>query len=721
MSVRRIVYLLLAVLFACRPAPLEAQAAGTIRGVVLLKSKGIGLHNASIRIPQLGRVTDTGEDGSFEFQNVPPGTYDVMATMPSMNGGAQSVTVQAGGTAALTFDLEISGVRQEVTVTASGREELTIDAFQTVTSLDALELSQNPATSLGDALDNQPGVAKRSSGPGSSRPVIRGFDGDRVLVLQDGAPAGGLGYQSGDHAEPVNTSTLERVEVLKGPATLLYGSNAIGGVVNAVSSESNIHEHPHEGLRGFASGFGGSNNNEAGGSVSFDLGVRNWRIFGDGGAQRAGEYGNAEGTVANTQTRIGNGQFGVGRSSERGFFGAAGGYDDGLYGIAGEEAQIDFRRYNARFTGGLTKLGGGLDSFRTTVSYTDWKHSEIEDGAVATTLKNRQVTYRGVFDQKKGETLTGSFGVSGVFRDYEAVGEEALSPPTTQRSIAAFALEEVSLGAARLQLGGRIDRVAYTPEGAAARRFTGLSGGAGVHVGLWNNGAFVANFTSSYRPPALEELYNNGPHPGNNAFEIGSDGLENERSNGLDLAVRHFDSRIHSEWSFFYYDIRRFVYLAAAGTVQDGLNVYNYAQADSRFVGTEAVLDVALHSALWLNLGLDTVNARIKDPETPLPRIPPVRGRAGFEVRWRGMSLKPEVQMVRAQKGVFALESETPGYSVFNLKGSYSIVRQHAIHMLSANAFNLGDRVYRNHVSFIKDEAPGIGRGLSLSYSIRFF
>src|SRR4029453_4138215 len=184
----------------------------------------------------------------------------VVATMPAMDGASQSVTVTAGGTAMANFQLAIASVRSEATVTPSVRHQLTIDAFQTVTSLDALELSQKPAVSLGEALDGQPGIAKRSSGPGSARPVVRGFDGDRVLVLQDGAPAGGLGFQSGDHAEPINTSTLERLEVLKGPATLLYGSNAIGGVVNAISTKTNIHEHRHEGSHGLVSGFGGSKN-----------------------------------------------------------------------------------------------------------------------------------------------------------------------------------------------------------------------------------------------------------------------------------------------------------------------------------------------------------------------------------------------------------------------------------------------------------------------------
>jgi iron complex outermembrane receptor protein len=699
-----------------------AQSGGTISGSVTLKGESLALHNASVRITQLGRATDTKEDGTYEFKDVPAGTYDVAVTMPAMDGVSKSVTVTAGSAATASFELAIASVRSEVTVTASGREQLTLDAFQTVTSLDALELAKNPATSLGEALDDQPGIAKRSFGPGSSRPVVRGFDGDRVLIMQDGAPAGGLGFQSGDHAEPVNTSTLERVEVLKGPATLLYGSNAIGGVVNAISSETNVHEHAHEGVRGFASGFGGSNNKEAGGAVSFDVGAGDWRIFGAGGAQRSGVYKAGGGEeISNTQSRVANGQIGFGLNTGRAFFSASGGYDKGLYGIASEEATIDFRRYNTRFTGGVKDLDGAISGFRATVAYTDWQHAEIEDGEIGTTLKNKQFTYRGVFEQRKAGKWSGSFGFSGAFRDYEAIGEETLSPATKQRGIAAFVLEEVQVERAKFQFGGRFDHTRYSPDGGTRRTFNGASGGAGLHVDLWSNGAFVTNFTSSYRAPAMEELYNNGPHPGNLAFEIGDETLKNERSNGIEFSLRHQDSRVHAEANFFYYDIRDFVFLNPTGDVEDDLNVFNYAQANSRFVGTEASLNVGVHENLWVNLGVDTVDAKIKETDMPLPRIPPVRGRAGVELRWKGLSIKPEMQVARDQEKVSTLETRTPGYAVFNLKGSYTLVKQHATHVLSVNAFNLGDRLYRNHLSFVKEEAPEIGRGISFGYALRFF
>ena len=710
-----------AVLFIAS-SPSFAQTSGTIRGSVTIKGREtVGLHNASVRILQLDRVADTAIDGTYSFAEVPPGSYVLSATMPAMQGASRPVTVIAGETTIVDFALDIAAVRSEVTVTASGREELTLQSFQTVTSLDAMELARTPAASLGEALKNQPGVASRDMGPGSSRPVIRGFDGDRVLVLQDGSPAGGLGSQSADHPEPVNTATVERVEVLRGPATLLYGPNAIGGVVNAVSVETNLHEHAHEGLQGFLSGFGSSNNESAGGSISFDYGYRGWRFFGNGGAQRSGSYNSPLGEVPNTGTRMANGQLGIGLNrGERYFFSASGGYDDGLNGILGEDASIDFRRYNGRANVGV-RLSGPIETIRANASYTDWSHSEIEEGAVATTLTNRQFNYRGVFEQRQDAYWTGSFGVSGMSRDFDSQGDEVLTPRTDQKGFALFALQEIGKEKLRFQLGGRLDHVRYTPELLTARSFSGMSAGAGIHAGLWEEGALVVNFTSSWRAPALEELYNNGPHPGNLAFEIGRDSLSRERSNGVDASVRHHAPRLRAEVNVFRYAIDDFVYLAPTGDVQDGLNVFEYSQDDANFAGAEATLNVALHDLLWLNLGFDTVKAELSRTNQPLPRIPPLRGNAGLEFRWRGLSVRPEVQTATAQNNLASFETRTSGYAVFGIRGFHSIVRQHTIHMVSINFFNMGNRLYRNHVSFLKEDGPEIGRGINVSYSLRFF
>ena len=243
----------------------------------------------------------------------------------------------------------------------------------------------------------------------------------------------------------------------------------------------------------------------------------------------------------------------------------------------------------------------------------------------------------------------------------------------------------------------------------------------------------VGNYTHSYRSPALEELYNQGPHPGNATFEIGDPNLKRERSDGIDVALRHQAGRFRGEANYFYYHIDSFVFLAPTGNLNDDLIEAEYLQTGSRFTGGEVSADVELHKDLWLLTGLDLVNAEIDSgvasrttglvtpAGTPLPRIPPLRGRVGLDFRFKGFSLRPEALMASAQDRFFPTETRTAGYTTFNVHASYSIARQHMVHVISLAGFNLGNRLYENHLSFIKNIAPEIGRGVRVAYTVRFF
>ena len=248
-----------------------------------------------------------------------------------------------------------------------------------------------------------------------------------------------------------------------------------------------------------------------------------------------------------------------------------------------------------------------------------------------------------------------------------------------------------------------------------------FSAGIGARFDIGTHGAFVANFTSSQRAPALEELYNFGPHVGNLAFEVGNPYLEPERSNGLDFSFRHHHERLHINASFFYYDINNFIFLQSSGEVVDGLLEGDYEQGDSRFVGAEFRFDSSLHEKLWLNLGLDLVNAELTQLNQPLPRIPPIKGRIGLDFRHRGFSFHPQLVMASRQDSVAPTETPTAGYAVLDLKASYTIPAQHFLHQFAVNVYNVGDRFYQNHLSFIKELAPEMGRGIRFSYTVRFF
>ncbi|MYB51633.1 MAG: TonB-dependent receptor, partial [Acidobacteriia bacterium] len=198
-------------------------------------------------------------------------------------------------------------------------------------------------------------------------------------------------------------------------------------------------------------------------------------------------------------------------------------------------------------------------------------------------------------------------------------------------------------------------------------------------------------------------------------------GLLAERGNGIDLSLRQQAERVDGEVNFFYYDFSNFVFPFATGEEEDGLPVVHFEQRDSRFTGAEARLGIGLHQTMRLNLGMDLVDARATLTRTPLPRIPPLRGRVGIEYRRRGLSIRPDLVLANRQSQTFDLETPTAGYAVLDLRASYTIPTRGAIHQLSANVFNIGDRLYRNHSSFIKDLAPEIGRGVRFSYMVRFF
>ncbi|MBL8151245.1 MAG: TonB-dependent receptor, partial [Blastocatellia bacterium] len=336
-------------------------------------------------------------------------------------------------------------------------------------------------------------------------------------------------------------------------------------------------------------------------------------------------------------------------------------------------------------------------------------------------FNNDEISYRAVFEQRKVGRFSGSFGFSGFNRDYETIGAEALAPPVDQNNFAFFGLEQISFEKAQLQFGGRVETNRYNAEGLRDRTFTGFSGAAGIRVPVFEGAAFVANYTYSYRAPALEELYNNGPHIGTLTFEVGDVNLRRELTNGIDLSFRYAGKRFRSEVNFYYYDIDSFVFLAPTGDIEDGLPVANFAQADSRFVGTEVGMDYKITNFLFLNAGLDAVDAEIKNTDSSLPRIPPLRGRIGLEANYKGFSVRPEVLMARSQNQIFSTETRTPGYTVVNLRASYTLLQKHAAHVFSVNGFNLGDRLYFNHTSLIKDLAPEIGRGVRFTYTVRFF
>ena len=802
---KRMLFAVVAALLAVSATHGEETAA--IEGTVLLAQTGEPVAGATVILLETGASTTADRQGEFQFEGVQPGRYHLHAQIESaLEGASGAIDVAPADTAQVQLLLSFPTLNTQITVSAAGRTESAFESFQSTHSLTSLELAraEKIAAGLGEVLGTQPGtgIAQRGFGPGSSRPIIRGFDGDRVLIMADGLRTGSISSNSGDHAETFNPLAFDRLEVVKGPATLLYGSNAMGGVVNAVSGHAGFVSHP-DGLQGYIQGSAGTGNALAGGAAGFDYARGPWRFWGGGNGIRTGDYSTPTGAVENSRTRSENGYGGFGWFGERGFVSVGVRANDAMYGNPfagefhghhhheedehhheGEEAgedhaedehedeheeelriDLEMRQQAYQVNWGLRNLGPALENFVMKLAYTTYQHEEVEfegdQRRIGTRFDNDQVVYRGVFEQNRRGPLTGRFGFWGMERDYSAAGEEALAPPIDQRSFALFALEEFDFERVKLQFGGRLETSRYNPafaerahghdpheeegeepheegEGphagedeehhheeevpdAIPRRFTGGSAAVGFQADLWQGGAFVANYSHSYRAPALEELYNLGPHVGTLIFEVGDPGLSAERGNGIDLSLRQQAGRVDGEFNLFYYDFSNFVFPFATGEEEDGLPVVHFVQRDSRFTGAEAQVGIGLHQAVRLNLGMDLVDARATLTRTPLPRIPPLRGRVGIEYRRRGLSIRPELVLANRQSQTFDLETPTAGYAVVDLRASYTIPTRGTIHQLSANVFNIGDQLYRNHSSFIKDLAPEIGRGVRFSYMVRFF
>jgi len=760
------------------PAAAPAQTSGgTIRGTVSLAQNNQPVHGAIVLVTELRRTVTTDEAGQYEIANVPPGTYEVLAQREHLTTERKQVTVTAEQAATADFSLAI-GVHEELTVTANPTgESTTFEAFNAITSLDSVELTENRGATLADSLETLPGVSKRTFGPGSARPIIRGFDGDRVLIMQDGVRTGDLSSQSGDHGVTIDPAGLQRLEVVKGPATLLYGSNAIGGVVNAITPQEAFRSNPFSGVLGQASVDAGSANTQAGGAGSVQVGRNGWLVWAGGGARRTGDYDTPEGTVENSATRLANGSGGFGWAGTRGFFSFGAQIEDGRYGIpfAGEfhhheeeeghegeegaeegeeegeeehhlDVDIESTRQDYRFDAGFRNLTGAIQGVRGSLTYLDWQHDEIEieEGTetLGTAFSNDTFVYRAEAEQATRGRLSGRFGIWGQARDYLATGAEALAPHTTQNAFAAFAYEELNFGRWRLQFGGRLEHNGYdaderpeavphegeeeeeeehAPPEPRDRSFTGFSGSAGFHADIGATSAFIVNLTRSVRAPALEELYNFGPHVGNLAFEIGNPDLDQESSFGLDVALRRRAGPVHGEVSAFVYRIDNFVFLDFTGEIVDGLREAEYLQGDSRFAGLDSSAGFELGRGAHLNVGLGYVRATLTDTDEALPRIPPFHGSVDLEVPWRQITFKPELVWAADQDRTFRDETPTAAYALFNVGAIWQMSTGHATHVLAVKAYNLFNETYRLHTSFIKDLAPEMGRGIRATYTVRFF
>lgn len=736
---------------------------GTIEGRVATSDGGV-VEDAEVLVAELRRRTLVGADGTFRFEGVPAGTYLLEAVSARYGNAVDRVTVAAGGTAQVELVLDLTVHRDEILVTASPDVRSRYEVAQPTSVMSREELQERVQPTLGETLSNEPGVTSTFFGQGASRPVIRGLGGDRIRVLDSGVGAGDASTTSPDHAVSIDPLSAERIEVLRGPATLLYGSSAVGGVVNVIDNRI-PDELPGEAFGGTVELRGGTVSDERGGFGQLGGGVGRfaWHVdflkratddyeipgFAESRAVREAEEEGGQdegeeafGFVPNSATESESGAVGFSYVGDHGFLGVSASGLETLYGIPGgahahegdeseegaeEEAiriDLEQRRYDLR--GSVTRPLGIFRGVNVRFGVTDYEHRELEGAEVGTRFLNDSWEGRIELLQNALGPLSGSLGFQALSRDFEAIGEEAFVPPTQTDSWAVFAFEELERGPWRFQFGGRYENqdVTAETEGLDHRSLSGLSGSLGIVWQADEDYSVGVSLARSTKLPNAEELFSNGPHIATRAFEIGDPNLKEETSLGVDVTLRKSNGPLTGELTFFTNRFDDYIFESATGEEEDGLRVFRYVQRDTEFQGAELTGVWELFHGepkhLDLEFGADFVRAELRDTGEPLPRIPPRRYRLGFH--YRGERLTGRIEGVRAeeQDRVSRFETPTEGYTLLNASVGYRFLTDVAVYDLLLRGTNLTDEEARSHVSFLKDFVPLPGRDVSLSLRVTF-
>lgn len=712
-----------------RHANLSAQSGATLRGTLTDSVSGEPVREATVLIEESGRQTRSNADGTFTLDGVAPGRYHVLVRADKFMPHRSEIEVSAGmATADLRIDPEMH-YSEVMSVSPGARNQF--ESYQPTAVLAGQDLDKARQGTLGETLQNEPGIASRSQGPGPSRPVIRGLDGDRVLILQDGQRMGDLSSQSGDHGVNVDTGTASRIEVVRGPATLLYGANAIGGLVNVITED--VPTESVNGAKGSLSMDFGSAASEAGGGGEVTVGNGRVALHVSGSGRRAGEYDTPEGTVPNSFSRGGFAGLGLSWTGQNGYFGGSVGYDRTHYGVPlveEGETNLDPRRKVMTLRGERRNLPGLFQSVRGSFGVRRYRHDELDGEEVATQFTNNTAEFDLLASHKPLGKLKGSVGVWALGRSFSTEGEESLSPPVDQRAFAGFVYEEVGVSPhLSVQFGGRVEHAAFTPDSSdPSRAFTNVSGSFGLLAHPTEATTIAVNLARAARNPALEELYFLGPHAGNFAFETGNADLESEKALGFDLSMRWRGRRTSGEVTYFLNNIDNFIYRDYTGAIEDDLPETVFTAADSRLQGVESHVDLALNSLATIEAGVDYVRGELRDTKQPLPRIPPLRGRFGLRLQKNAFQAGGDLIVTAKQDRIMAIdgaegligETPTDGYQLMKLFGSYSFQNGKAVHTITLRLDNAGNTLYRNHLNYLKDLVPEVGRNLRLLYNVRF-
>ncbi|HEX7877722.1 MAG TPA: TonB-dependent receptor [Sphingobium sp.] len=633
------------------------------------------------------------------------------------------------------------------------------------------QLTRALRPTIGETLAHQPGVSATSFGPNASRPILRGFQGERVRILTDGVGSFDVSNTSVDHAVAINPLTADRIEVLRGPAALLYGSSAIGGVVNVIDSRipRRVPDEPIH-IDGIASY--GSAANERSGSAEVEAPITDKIVVHfDGSYLKTGDLdtgaymltpalraqaaassdpaiaalADLRGKLPNSAARSWEVAGGAALVTDGGNLGFSVSHSDNFYGVPAryslepgseaEQVRLHMKQDRADMRAELPVNGSFLETIRLRAGFADYQHQEIEEsGEVGTTFYNQSIESRLELVQAKRGGWDGASGVQYFARNFHVEGEEKFLPRNRTEQLGVFTLQSLDFGTTRIELGGRYeqsrvqsdaDATLFSP--AHRRSFDAFSGSLGANQEIASGWRLGLNLSRTERAPSAEELFARGNHAGTQAFELGNPDFSKEKSWGVEGTLRGQGpgytlslSAYHNWFDGYIFDVQaaNSVCMAANGGAAMEFPCFQYSQADARYLGFEAEASVKLAQigAYAFNLDgvADYVRATIKD-SGPAPRIPPMRLLGGLELQGDRLSIRGEIEHSFAQDRIAETETPTDGFTLVNASLSFKPFKGNDRTTISLSANNIFDVEARRHASFLKDYAPLAGRDIRLT------
>ncbi len=728
----------LCVLLGLLAVPASAQSRqGTVVGTVQDAETGESVEYAQILLEEANRSTVSDVDGRFTLRFIPAGLFTLKAYRIGYEPLIRNVEVPARDTLSLTLQMA-STTLMAGEVVVEGTREAAEQLADAAMELEGQRLRQHLGTTIAETLEDEPGISMRSMGPAPARPVMRGLGGERLLVLEDGGRTGDLSATSTDHAVVIDPMTAERLEVVRGPASLVYGSNTLGGVINVIrdyvptSRPDALHFQLSGQAQSVNTGYAG------GGSLLAPLGG-SIAIHADGSFRQGRNVSTPEGTLMNTELTTANASIGGSVVQPWGYAGVAGSYYATEYGIPGgfvgahpNGVNIDIERSHLEGRAEVVTPLAWIPRLEARGTYSRYHHQEFEsNGSLG--IEFGLLSYHGSLTARTaqyGPFRKGAIGLWGEYRDYNS-GGFSFTPASTEWTLAGFAFQDVHVGDLTFQGGLRYDLRQVQPREESTSDLIGrieerTLGGVSASVSaLWHTSpVFTVGVTGmrSLRMPGIEELYSGGPHLAAYSFEIGNPMLNRETGYGGEVFARYQNGHLNASAAAYINIINDYIFPRDTGELnfRVHLPIFQYTGAEARMVGAEGRASLQVLRRWSVEGTASYVRGTLTDLDQPIPWMPPLQGKIGVRYDRRALDVGADLRLAAAQDRIGPFEESTSGYGVLDVYAQYHFTAGGLLHTLDFGVENVTDTAYRDHLSRVKSIMPEPGRNVKLLYKLFF-